>query len=292
MDKRSFCVEEIVIVVFRGDDPFGHEDWAVAASVTVGIVGETGKGDGEGDDFEDADDFAYIDHMLYATYNVKNDITFTSFTTIGKGLTFTGAIDGKNADSWNAQDGTVSTLKNVTDALVYKNSGRITDLGINVNFTKVLSAGENIVFGAVAIYNVSGTIRNVTVDGSISITATQTSTVTASGFVGESDGGTITGDSKVQNSISGLNITIENANTVYAGGYVGVINGSMTLSYGIGSGQLIISDSNHVFAGTLVGRANRTCDWSSLDETAEYRYEVAVNGTPVTDLFGYYPATV
>lgn len=239
---------------------------------------------------ESAEDFAYIDHMLYAAYNVKQDITFTTFKTIGVGLAFTGSIDGKNADSWSAQDGTVSTLKNVTSALVYKNSGRITDLGINVSYTKILASGEDETFGAVAIKNESGTIRNVTVGGTISILATASSTVIASGFVGESNGGSISGDSKVQNSISGLDITISGAGTVYAGGYVGVINGSMTLSYGIGSGNLTITDCGIAYAGTLVGRANRECDWSSIDETADYRYVVTVNGTPTTDLFGYYPS--
>lgn len=240
-----------------------------------------------------ATEFRKIEHMLYAYYNVANDIEFddadenTAFKTIGYGLKFTGSIDGKNANSTSAEEGTLSSLMNVTDALVYENAGRITDLTVNVFYNKTLEAGE-LVFGAIAVKNSTGTLRNVTVSGEINIVGADKydTVVVVSGFVGEGFGGTFETDSKVQNSISGLSITVTNVGTVYAGGYVGRVDGLMTLSYGIGSGTLDVSDCVTVYAGTLVGALYKANNWSSLDETAEYRYIVTVDGEEVTELFG------
>lgn len=233
------------------------------------------------------EDFKYIEHMLYASYNVVNNISFTSFKTIGVGLKFTGSIDGKNADSNDAEESNLSSLMNVTDALIYNNAGRIADININVFYDKTVGK-EGVTFGAVAIINsVGGTIRNVTVSGKITINSEEkNSTVIASGFVGIAEGGVIE-DNKIQNSISGLSIKISNAATVYAGGYIGRIDGTMTLSYGIGNGTLEITDCGNVYAGTLVGAAYKDYNWTSLEETEEYRYAVTVNGEAVDKLFGY-----
>lgn len=242
-----------------------------------------------------AEQFKRIDHMLYAHYNIANDIAFddsdeaTAFETIGYGLKFTGSIDGKNKNSWSAEEGTLSSLMNVTGALVYNNAGSITDLGINVDYEATVQSGEELTFGAVTIINSDGTLRNVTVSGEINIVGADKYDTTAiiSGFVGVGLGGVFDTDSKVQNSISGLNISISNVGTVYAGGYVGKVDGLMTLSYGIGNGTLAISDCGQVYAGTLVGAAYKQNEWTSLEETAEYRYVVTVDGTPTTELFGY-----
>jgi len=241
-----------------------------------------------------AEEFRKIEHMLYANYNVKTDITFddtneaTAFKTIGHGLKFTGSIDGKNENSWSAEEGTLSSLMNVTDALVYENAGRITDLSVNVFYDRIVK-DEELAFGAIAVINSTGTLRNVTVSGEINITGADKygTTVIVSGFVGEGYGGTFESDSKVQNSISGLNITVSNVGTVYAGGYVGRVDGPMTLSYGIGNGTLDITGCGTVYAGTIVGAAYKNNEWSSLEETAEYRYVVTVDGEVITDLFGY-----
>lgn len=237
----------------------------------------------------DAEDFAKIEHMLYADYNIAQDIDFagSEFKTIGNGLMFTGAIDGKNASSESAEEGTVSSLTNVTDAFVYNNAGTVSDLVINVQYEKVVD-GEDLVFGAVAIINSTGTIRNVTVSGTINISAlNKNSGVTVSGFVGIAEGGRIETDSKVQNSISGLSITVTDVLTVYAGGFIGLVEHDMTLTYGIGDGELVINNCDNVNAGTLVGRANASCDWSSIAETEEYRYTVFIDGEESTELFGY-----
>ncbi len=242
-----------------------------------------------------AEDFRKIEHMLYANYNVSKDITFddsdeaTAFKTIGYGLKFTGSIDGKNANSWSAEEGTLSSLMNVTDALVYENAGSITDLGVNVYYDRTVESGEELVFGAIAVINGSGTLRNVTVSGEINIVGADMYDTTAivSGFVGLGLGGVFEADSKVQNSISGLEITVTNVGTVYAGGYVGKVDGTMTLSYGIGNGTMTITDCGTVYAGTIVGAAYKENVWTSLEETAEYRYEVTVDGVQTTELYGY-----
>ena len=241
-----------------------------------------------------AEEFKKIEHMLYAHYNIANDIEFsdenpsTAFRTIGYGLKFTGSIDGKNKSSWSAEEGTLSSLMNVTDALVYDNAGSITDLGINVYYNRTVLRGETLTFGAIAVINSSGTLRNVTVSGEIDIVGADKydTTVIVSGFVGKGLGGMFESDSKVQNSISGLAITVRNVGMVYAGGYVGKVDGLMTLSYGIGNGTLDINDCGTVYAGTIVGAAYRKNEWSSLEETKEYRYIVTVDGVIKEDLFG------
>ena len=241
-----------------------------------------------------AEQFKKIEHMLYAHYNIVNDIEFndenpnTAFKTIGYGLKFTGSIDGKNKSSWSAEEGTLSSLMNVTDALVYDNAGSITDLGINVCYNRTVLSGETLTFGSIAVINSSGTLRNVTVSGEIDIVGADKydTTVIVSGFVGQGLGGMFESDSKVQNSISGLAITVKNVGTVYAGGYVGKVDGLMTLSYGIGNGTLDVSDCGTVYAGTIVGAAYRKNEWSSLEETKEYRYIVTVDGVIIEDLFG------
>lgn len=241
-----------------------------------------------------AEEFRKIEHMLYAHYNIANDIEFndkdpdTAFRTIGYGLKFTGSIDGKNQSSWSAEEGTLSSLMNVTDSLVYNNAGSITDLGINVYYSRTVVSGETVTFGSIAAINSSGTLRNVTVSGEIDIVGEDKydTTVIVSGFVGQGLGGVFESDSKVQNSISGLAITVKNVGTVYAGGYVGKVDGLMTLSYGIGNGTLNVSDCGTVYAGTIVGAAYRKNEWSSLEETKEYRYIVTVDDEVIESLFG------
>ena len=177
---------------------------------------------------------------------------------------------------------------NVTDALVYDNAGSITDLGVNVYYNRTVLSGETLTFGSIAVINSTGTLRNVTVSGEIDIVGADKydTTVIVSGFVGQGLGGIFESDSKVQNSISGLAITVNNVGTVYAGGYVGKVDGLMTLSYGIGNGTMDVNGCGTVYAGTIVGAAYRENEWTSLEETKEYRYIVTVDGVIIEDLFG------
>lgn len=238
-------------------------------------------------------DFVYINQALFASYNVEGDITFApgDFVTIGKGLVFTGSIDGKNKDSDAAETGTVSSLLNVTDALIYYNKGVVNDLVVNVSYTKnvvnVPDADYDLVFGAIAVYN-DGEIKNVTVSGDIVITSSDSdSTVVVSGFVGINKGGMIVGDNKIQNSISGLNISISNIRTVFAGGYIGIVDGSTTLRYGIGSGIMEIEDCQLVHAGTVIGEDRFGCDLGTIEELQEYQYLVSIDGVTSGALVGF-----
>ena len=239
----------------------------------------------EGFTIRTAEDFAYIEQMLYAKYNIANDITFTNFKTIGVGLVFSGSINGKNSENWSAETGTVSSLMNVTDALVYNNSGTISDFGVNVYYSATTT--EDVTFGAIAVYNNNGTIRNVTVGGEITVNAAPTSTVIVSGFIGVANGGVVANDNKVQNSISGLVVTVNGAGMVYAGGYVGEVDGEMTLTYGIGSGTITLTDCSNAYAGALVGAVLKDTTYKGVEATTDYRYTITVNGNPTTDLFGY-----
>ncbi len=237
-------------------------------------------------------DFKYINQALFASYNIEGDITFApgDFVTIGRGLVFTGSIDGKNKDSDEAESGTVSSLLNVTDALIYYNKGTVNDLVVNISYNKDVTNDPDkdydLIFGAVAVYN-DGTIKNVTVSGNITITSSDSdSTVVVSGFVGVNKGGIIEGDTKIQNSISGLEISISNVRTVFAGGYIGIVDGSTVLRYGIGSGLMEISDCLNVYAGTVIGEDRFGCDLSTIEELQEYQYAVSINGIISTQLVG------
>jgi len=242
----------------------------------------------------EAVDYKHIDTMLYACYNVKSDIDFSAggFITIGEGLIFTGSIDGTNENSWEAEGGSVSSLFNASGALVYRNHGKITDLGVNVFYTaNVTKTGGNydLVFGAIAIYN-KGTVRNVTVGGSVTVNAAVNATVVVSGFVGIDEGGIVYGATKLQNSISGLEITVTGALTVYAGGYIGIISGMTAISYGIGSGTIRINGCINVNAGTVAGEDNFNLDWEAIENTVlNYQYLLYVDGLQVMKLYGNQP---
>ncbi|NLL55726.1 MAG: hypothetical protein GX242_00735 [Clostridiales bacterium] len=224
------------------------------------------------------EDFKYINNALYAYYRIvapNNRIMFNNFETIGEGLFFTGRIDGKTAESGSAEEGEVVSLDGVSDALIYYNLGSISDLSINVNYTKTLQNNQNADFGTVAKYN-KGTIRNVIVSGDIVINGGNS--VTVSGFVGVDYGGTID-NSSIKNSISSVNITVNRANTIYIGGYVGKVTGTTTVSFAIGQGNINIVDCPSYYAGWLIGRVEGSLDIDlSIIQSYAYTINIAEDG--------------
>jgi hypothetical protein len=226
------------------------------------------------------EDFKYINNALYAYYRIvapNNRIMFNSFETIGEGLFFTGRIDGKTAESGSAEAGEVVSLDGVSDSLIYYNKGAVSDLSLNVNYTKNLTSEENATFGTIAKYN-DGTIRNVIVSGDITINGGNS--VTASGFVGVDYGGIID-NSSIKNSISSVNITANGASTVYIGGYIGKIIGTTTVSFAIGQGNIYIIDCPSYYAGWLIGSAEGdfTVDLSLIQN---YAYTINITEDGVT----------
>lgn len=229
-------------------------------------------------------DFGYIDLMLYAEYSIESDIEFTDFKTIGEGLVFSGVLKGNTGDDISVEGGKIISLKNVTAPLVYNNTGKINDLSVNVNYRATVGKGETFRYGAIAIFS-RGEIKNVTVAGRVEIVSpTQDATLYVSGFVAVSDGGGVEGEfSKLQNSISALNITISGGGTVYTGGYAAIVtNGSPKFSYGIATGSITVTGAKKTYAGLLVGVSHGQCNWQ-LGENAsvEYTYDVTVDGTVI-----------
>lgn len=233
---------------------------------------------------ESEKDFGYINLALYAEYRIDKDITFTDFRTIGQGLVFSGVIKGSTGDDISAEGGRIIGLMNVTAPLVYHNSGKINDLSVNVEYSATVGAGETFRYGAIAIIS-DGEIKNVTVAGNVSIvSATQDNEIYASGFVAESRGGVVDADmSKLQNSISALNITVSGGGTAYIGGYAAIVTiGEPKFSYGIATGTITVSGTRKTYAGLLVGMSHGNCQWV-LGEAAsiDYTYSITVNGTEI-----------
>lgn len=232
----------------------------------------------------DEDDFRNINLILYANYRVDADITFTDFATIGEGLVFSGVLKGYVGEDISAENGKVISLINVTGPLVYYNAGSISELSVNVIYSATVASGETFRYGAIAIYN-EGEIKNVTVAGTVSITSlANDTTLYVSGFVAESFGGKVEGDvSKLQNSISALDITVTGGGTAYVGGYAGsVTRGAASFSYGIATGTITITGVKTTYAGLLVGRSTGECTWI-LGEAAsiDYTYTVTVDGNEI-----------
>ena len=152
-----------------------------------------------------------------------------------------------------------------------------------MDYEATVGAGETFRYGAIAVVN-DGRIKNVTVSGNVTITsATEDTTMYVSGFVAESLGGQIEGDaSRLQNSISALDITITGGGTAYVGGYAGLVTrGAPSFSYGIATGTITVTDVKKTYAGLLVGMSNGTCNWvlgSGEDPLIDYTYTITVDG--------------
>lgn len=198
------------------------------------------------------EEFMYINDFLYAHYHVRTDLDFTgiNFKTIGMGAKFTGSIDGSLSFSEQTENDGVRTrrLTNLNNALVYFNAGTISNLRIHTVYS--LIASSDVVFGAVAIYN-NGTLQNLVVEGDITIMALGTRSVVVGGMVGQSLGGSISGESTVVSSMTGTNITVSAAE-VSIGGVVGEIKATTTLNYLVSNGS-ISGYGLVVNAGTIAG---------------------------------------
>ena len=226
-------------------------------------------------------DFKKINLILYAEYRIDSDIAFTEFETIGEGLVFSGVLKGNTGDNISAEDGKIISLINVTAPLVYYNSGKINDLSVNVEYSAKVKSGETFKYGAIAVIS-EGEIKNVTVAGNVTVTSeTQDNYIYVSGFVGESRGGIVDTDlSKLQNSISALNITVRGGGTAYVGGYAAIVTmGAPKFSYGIATGRITISGVKVTYTGLLVGMSHGDCGWV-IGEAAsiEYTYTITVDG--------------
>ena len=245
--------------------------------------------DGEGDSsspfiIRTEQDFKNINLALYAVYRVDGidgGIRFTNFETIGQGAVFTGELTGNAGDDISAENGKIISLSNVTAPLVYYNSGSISELSVSVEYDAVVGENETFKYGAIAVIN-DGKIKNVTVSGSVNITSeTEDTTLYVSGFVAESLGGVVEGEaSRLQNSISALDITINGGGTAYVGGYAGLVTrGTPSFSYGIATGSITVTGVKTTHAGLLVGMSNGECTWV-LGEAAsiDYTYTIIVNG--------------
>lgn len=229
-------------------------------------------------------EFKLIDLALYANYSIIKDITFTEFETLGQGLRFTGEINGSAGENISAEESGISVLKGLTGPLVYYNAGSITSLSLNVIVEETVKSGETFYYGGVAIYS-DGIIKNVTVSGTVDIVSEENNTTLyVSGFVAVSYGGIIEAElSKIQNSISALDIDVKYGGTVYTGGYAAIIKeGEAKFSYGIATGTIDVDNANKTYAGLLVGYSYGTCNWE-IGESAsvEYTYTISVDGVMI-----------
>ncbi len=240
-------------------------------------------------------DFKNINLALYAYYRITSDISFSDFQTIGEGLNFTGTIDGTGEGEISASASNIVVLTNVTKPLVYTVMGTIQNLSINVNYTKVVKHNETLYYAPIAVKLMAGgNIKNITIDGTISITGEDDSTTAyVSGFAAIVSGGTIdmsdiSDASKLRNNISALNVNIRNIGTLYVGGYAASVEqGGATFSFGISNGTFTIEDCKNVIVGFLVGQSFGECEWD-LPLSSDYFYNFDIitnqaNGVQIVD---------
>ncbi len=237
-------------------------------------------------------DFKNINLALFAYYKLIGDsngeIRFTDFETIGDGLNFTGTIDGAGDENVNAEDARIVSLINVTKPLVYNVKGTVQNIGLTVNYTHVISEGETLRYGAVAVYlETGGSIKNITIGGTVNVTGSDYSTKAyVSGFVAIARGGSIdNANTKIKNNISALEVRIKHVGTVYFGGYAASVEqGEPSFSYGLANGEVFIEDcpEAQVSYGFLVGESYGVCHWS-LDLSSDYFYKITIitNGNQV-----------
>ncbi|MCR4661523.1 MAG: hypothetical protein K5765_05930, partial [Clostridia bacterium] len=240
-------------------------------------------------------EFNNINIALYAEYKIKNNITFANFETIGNGLSFTGKISGSGGsedEEPSAENSMITSLSNVTKPLVYQNKGEITDLSVNVRYTKTVKNVANFEYAPIAIINY-GVIRNVKVEGNVNITAeTNQTTIYTSGFVvyAKPQSSIIyDGDAeKMQNLISNLNITINGGGTVVFGGYAAELQAGdlFVFSYGLATGTVNINTPNNIHAGLLIGYAHQNYTFNLADNNPNYAYRIIENGVEKVVLDG------
>ncbi len=210
----------------------------------------------------------HISDYMYASFKLGADILIGDldndgaidsdykydFETLGNGGIFTGELDGGNY-----------SITNLTDSLFYKIAGSVTNMTINVDYrlyteavgatsTEKVSSGDDVVFGAIAKYSLSGsTIYNIIIDGTIIVDVTGIVSASVGGVIGINYGGDI------RATITSASIKVS-AMMVDVGGIVGTIYGDSTVEY-TGSTSLdynlvvrdIYANGASVNAGLIVG---------------------------------------
>ncbi len=217
--------------------------------------------------------FKLADNIMIGDYNADGQTDYLDnynydFKPIGNGATFTGSLNG---------DG--YSIGGLTDSLFAVNAGSVTDLTLNVSYkvyaregdipeedydidasgnrssytaSKVATANEDILFGAVAKINrTGGSLIRVGVNGSIYVRTSGRSKVTVGGLVGLDLGGQVVA--------SQMTATISvRANQIVAGGVIGEIRSSEKAFNQIASNFIQITDGldlggANVIGGTFVG---------------------------------------
>lgn len=224
--------------------------------------------------------FVLTDNIIIGDINDDGEITSLDgykydFKPIGGGAAFTGYLDGTSSKIINGVPTLVKHyIIGLTDSLFEINAGRISNIGLSVNYkvyaryedipenekfvidgetytpSKVALPGKDIYYGAVAKYNrATGNLRNVTVEGDIVIKLPGTRKAVVGALVGTDHGGNI-----VANIVE-INMDIRSF-VAEVGGVVGsIVSGDASLTYmytQIVEGQIKVTAANSS-VGVLVG---------------------------------------
>jgi len=166
--------------------------------------------------------FVLADNIVIGDYNDDGQLTSADeykydYEPIGGGAAFTGYLDGTSTE---VIQGSPTLVKHyiigLTDSLFHINAGRVANIGLSLNYkvyateedipenekfiisgetytpSKVAPSGRDIYFGGVAKYNRhTANLRNVTVEGLISIRLPGTQKAVVGALVGADYGGNI-----------------------------------------------------------------------------------------------------
>jgi hypothetical protein len=213
-----------------------------------------------------------------------------SFTSIGKGVAFTGSlsgakpgggeyyISGLTAPLFEINNGTIN---NLTLNVTYRQYIHQADVPIGIQGYKVDASGEDVVFGGLAKYNyANGKINSVTVAGNVYIAAAGKAKIKAGGIIVVMYGGTIRG------SLNAVDMTLSSL-LIDAGGIAGTLEGNSsiqnsasgpyTLNYNY-TVATIRASGGSVKAGLIVGAVRY--QYVNLEVTqADTSAHVYINGT-------------
>jgi len=155
-----------------------------------------------------------------------------SFTSIGKGVAFTGSltgaksgggeyyISGLTAPLFEINNGTVN---NLTLNVAYRQYTSQEDVPVGIQGCKVDNSGADVVYGGLAKYNyANGKVNSVTVAGTVIIETAGKAKIKAGGIIGVMYGGTIRG------SLNAVDMTLSSL-LIDAGGIAGTLEGNATI---------------------------------------------------------------
>ena len=200
---------------------------------------------------------------LAGHYLLMNDLTVANWLPVGDNTTvsaasnFTGSLDGGgrritiSSFSPSVPKGGASSANYYYGLMGFVSGGEVKNLHVEVNASAAtIKTDATVRYGGIAgSFAGSGTITNCRVSGALAFSSAANNEVSIGGIT------SYNASSSVTNCVSEAAITAEAGGLVYAGGLVGIQNGTLSFSYATGTVNAK-SSNGACFAGGLVGAVN------------------------------------